>query len=246
MGHIHSIWPHIMWLPKLFSSFHFLVFLFISPPSTYLNPFSSLTSPSLSPLISLPPVSVPSLGNELSSCMTSPVTLAWRILLSRCTLASFSNLCITLPLIPHSTQGWPVQLRWHVAFIIWCGVHIGMNQWDGRGAVFKMIIVKGYFKIHLLHLAFPFLSILHSPSFTSHILHLIRTFFQLISHSWFPDLIPHSPSSHVFFSNLHYPPASIPFPSLQSRSGTVGLTQPHAELLQSQARTKSPLSRGET
>lgn len=70
---------------------------------------------------------------------------------------------------------------------------------------------------------------------------------------YFPNLLNLLPSFplYPFPSNslpylLPLPPYVSTSPSPLSRRGTVGLTQLHAELLQSQARTKRPLSRAET
>lgn len=67
----------------------------------------------------------------------------------------------------------------------------------------------------------------------------------LSAHCWFLELVHpsfrFSPSSHVFRKSP-LPPSTHPSPTLQSHGGAVRLMQPHAELLQSQARTKNPLS----
>ena len=118
----------------------------------------------------------------------------------------------------------------------------------------------------------PFFLCILTPLYftcTSHLRHVTLPFFPLI---FYNSLLLTSlillgilPCSHVFpkspqspsISPYPSPTNSLPYlhqlppyihtsPSPLSRSGTVGLTQLHAELLQSQARTKSPLSRAET
>lgn len=207
-----------------FSSYLSVNTLSLRPPILLL---SVMSSPHVWPLLSLPPV-------ESS------------------TLASFANLCSTLPLIPHSTQGWVQQLSWHVPFLIWCfywNESVGWFFNDHR----KSLLCSGYFRTHPLHDAFP----LH-PSFhlfklsTPQLLYLALTLSLPVTYCFLLSSLPlrSSSSSHVFHKSPQthshpLPPSSHLPPSLQTRSGTVGLTQPHAELHQSQARTKSPLSREE-
>lgn len=112
------------------------------------------------------------------------------------------------------------------------------------------------------------ISILPTPILPHHIpfLLLFIHFKSLLLHVHTPGYLRPSPSSHVLPKSPQSPSISPPYsspsnslpyllplppyiftsPSPLSRSGTVGLTQLHAELLQSQARTKSPLSRAET